>query len=108
MIIKHLVIGGGGPNGFMFFGAMKYLKEKLFWNNDNIETIYTTSAGSLIGTILSLNYNLDDIEEYILKRPWDKLQPIDPENILNIWINEEIDDSYLIRISNKIIKSSEN
>ena len=36
MTINHLVIGGGGPNGFMFFGAMKYLKEKLFWNNDNI------------------------------------------------------------------------
>ena len=105
MIIKHLVIGGGGPNGFMFFGAMKYLKEKLFWNNDNIKSIYTTSAGSLIGTILSLNYNLHDIEEYILKRPWDKLQPIDPENILNIWNEKGIfDETFILDIINPLLK----
>ena len=105
MTIKHLVIGGGGPNGFMFFGALKYLQEKLFWNNDNIKSIYTTSAGSLIGTLMSLNYNLDDIEEYILKRPWDKLQPIEPENILNIWNEKGIfDEKFVLDIINPLLK----
>ena len=96
MNIKHLVIGGGGPNGFMFFGALKYLKEHQFWNIENIKTIYTTSAGSLIGSIMSLNYNLDDIEEYILKRPWDKLQPIEPENIMNIWREKGVFDEKFV------------
>jgi NTE family protein len=105
MTIKHLVIGGGGPNGFMFFGALKYLKEKLFWNNDNIKSIYTTSAGSLIGTLMSLNYNLNDIENYILKRPWDKLQPIEPENILNIWSEKGIfDEKFVLDIINPLLK----
>lgn len=89
-MIKNLVIGGGGPNGFMFFGALKYLYEKEFWNIKNIESIYCTSAGSLIGAILSLNYNLNDIEDYIIKRPWDKLQPIEPENIVNVWTEKGI------------------
>ena len=105
MTIKHLVIGGGGPNGLMFFGALKYLKENRFWNNDTIKSIYTTSAGSLIGAMISLNYNLDDIEEYILKRPWDKLQPIEPENILNIWNEKGIfDEKFVLDIVNPLLK----
>ena len=105
MTIKHLVIGGGGPNGLMFFGALKYLKENMFWNNDNIKSIYTTSVGSLIGTVISLNYNLDDIEDYFLKRPWDKLHPIEPENILNIWNKKGIfDEKFILDIINPLLK----
>lgn len=98
-MIKHLVIGGGGPNGFMFFGALKYLQEKEFWNIKNIKSIYCTSAGSLIGCLLSLNYNLNDIEEYIIKRPWDRLQPIEPESIVNVW-NEKgiVGESFFLNI----------
>ena len=96
MTIKHLVIGGGGPNGFMFFGALKQLKDKKFWHFENINTIYTTSAGSLIGSIISLNYELQDIQEYILKRPWDKLQPIEPENIMSIWREKGIFDEKFV------------
>ena len=31
-MIKHLVISGGGPTGFITYGVLKYLHEKSFGN----------------------------------------------------------------------------
>lgn len=105
MKIKHLVISGGGPNGFMFFGALKHLKENNYLDINNIESIYATSVGSLIATIMILKYNLDDIEEYFLKRPWDKLQPIIPENLLNIWSEKGyFDEKFIFNILVPLLK----
>lgn len=73
MVIKHIVICGGGPTGFLSYGAAKHLAQRGFWSHDNIETIYGTSIGSLIGAILCLKHEWDTLDDYIIKRPWEKV-----------------------------------
>lgn len=95
MVIKHLVIAGGGPNGFGFYGILKQLHSKKFWDIKNITTIYSCSVGAYIGFMLSLNYDFEWIDDYLIKRPWEKITQLKPVNILNTWkdkglIGEEI------------------
>ena len=95
MLIKHLVIGGGGPNGFGFYGILKQLHYKKFWNIKNIETIYSCSIGSYVGFMLSLKYDFNWIDDYLIKRPWEKITKFKPISILNSWndkglVGEEI------------------
>ena len=69
-MIKHLVISGGINSGIVFFGILKHLLEESFFCMDDIETIYATSVGTLTAVYFSLGYNLDDIETFIIDRPW--------------------------------------
>ena len=69
MVIKHLVISGGGPTGFLSYGAAKYLEKNKFWNIENIESIYGTSIGAVIGIILSLKHTWETIDDYIVNVP---------------------------------------
>ena len=70
MTIKHLVIGGGGPLGLRFLGALQKLEQKGFWEFNNIESIYGTSVGSIIGAFICLKYDWDTLNKYIIERPW--------------------------------------
>jgi predicted acylesterase/phospholipase RssA len=73
MVIKHMVIGGGGPTGLLSYGAAKHLAQQGFWSHDTIETIYGTSIGSLIGAMLCLKHDWSTLDDYIIKRPWEKV-----------------------------------
>ena len=73
MVIKHIVICGGGPTGLMSYGAAKHLAQEGFWSHDTIETIYGTSIGSLIGAMLCLKHEWSTLDDYIIKRPWEKV-----------------------------------
>lgn len=70
MTIKHIVISGGGPTGIKALGALQYLEKQKFWNIENIESIYCTSAGALLGVLVALKFDWDTINDYIIKRPW--------------------------------------
>ena len=48
MTIKHLVVGGGGPGGFLNYGALKESNLQGLWHYNNIKSIYSTSAGAVI------------------------------------------------------------
>jgi len=96
-IIKHLVIGGGGPFGLTAFGALKYLHERHFWDIKNIKTIYATSIGALISIYLVMGYDYDYVTEYMVKRPWEKLfEDIGFQNIFDLYTNKGIIDVYPI------------
>lgn len=84
-MIKHLVISGGGPSGLYSYGALKFLSKSNFWDIKNIKTMYGTSIGAFLSVILSLKYDWDVIDEYIIKKPWSKLINISPEMVLNLW-----------------------
>jgi predicted acylesterase/phospholipase RssA len=73
MVIKHIVICGGGPTGLLSYGAAKHLAEQGFWAHENIETIYGTSIGALIGAMLCLKHEWATLDDYIIKRPWEKV-----------------------------------
>ena len=89
-MIKHLVISGGAVAGYNLYGAIKYLKEKNVWNINDIESIYSTSVGSYIAVILSLNYDNAYIDDYLIMRPWNKLITITSDNLMNFFINKGI------------------
>jgi len=73
MVIKHIVISGGGPTGLLSYGVARHLAQHGFWSHDNIETIYGTSIGGLIGAVLCLKHDWTTLDDYIIKRPWEKV-----------------------------------
>ena len=88
MTIKHLVISGGGPNGIKSLGILKKLYDDNFWNINNIQTIYATSAGALIALLLLLKFDIDTISNYILNRPWHEAYPLDISQFFDIYKNK--------------------
>jgi predicted acylesterase/phospholipase RssA len=79
MVLKHLVISGGGPTLIHTLGAIQYLSENNVIDMDVIESIYATSAGAVIAIILCLKFSWDVVDDYILNRPW--------HNVFDININ---------------------
>ena len=71
--IKHLIIPGGGTTGMVAYGALKATHESGIWNIDNIESIYGTSAGAIVGLIIALKYDWKTIDDYLIKRPWQNI-----------------------------------
>jgi predicted acylesterase/phospholipase RssA len=92
MTIKHLVISGGGPIMVQVLGAIQHLEKSEFLNIKNIETIYGTSAGAIVGTLICLNYDWDTINDYIIKRPWKDVFPIKVQNIFDAYTKKGIFD----------------
>ena len=85
MTIKHIVIRGGGPTGFIVYGALKHLIKETYLDMNNIKTIYGCSIGALFGVILSLKYDWNVLDDYLIKRPWEKIVDIGPEDIFSIF-----------------------
>ena len=92
MTIKYLVLGGGGPAGYSIYGAIKYLDKNNFFDINNIKNIYCVSIGSFIAVLISLKLEWKVIDDYLIKRPWDKVFNIDPIKILNLWKEKGIFD----------------
>lgn len=82
-IIRHIVIAGGGTMGFSYYGIIREAHKKNMWHLSNIRTIYGTSVGSIVGTILSLNYDWNTIDEYFINRPWEKVFKYDINSVLS-------------------------
>ena len=55
MTIKHLVISGGGPIMIQILGAIQHLEKNEIFDTKNIETIYGTSAGAIVGVLICFN-----------------------------------------------------
>jgi predicted acylesterase/phospholipase RssA len=93
MTIKHLVLSGGGPSLFQTLGALEHLQREKYILPENIETIYSTSAGSLVGALFSLKYDDSNmINDYILKRPWKDLFHLKIHHILEAYTKKGIYD----------------
>lgn len=74
MTIKHLVISGGGPSFLQYLSAIQNLDKHNIIDLTKIESIYGTSAGAIVGTLLCLRFeDWDTINDYIIKRPWHEL-----------------------------------
>jgi len=97
MTIKHLVLSGGGAGGFTLYGALKYLSQNSFFSYENIKSIHATSAGSIIGGLFMLSREWEILDDYLLKRPWNKLINIDPIALLNLWQEKGILNENMIK-----------
>jgi len=92
MTIKHLVISGGGPIMVQVLGAIQHLEQNNFVNMSNIETIYGTSAGAIVGILICLKFDWETINDYIIKRPWQDVFPIKVQNILDAYTKKGVYD----------------
>lgn len=72
-VIKHLVISGGGPAGLLTYGAIQHLAKQDVWNLKNIKSIYGCSVGAYLAVVISLGYDWDSLDDYFIKRPWNKM-----------------------------------
>jgi len=93
MTIKHLVMSGGGPSMIKTLGALYHLETNGFLNLNEIETIYGTSAGAIIGVCIALKFDWETINDYIIKRPWHDVFPIKVQNILDSYTKKGIYDN---------------
>ena len=80
--IKHLVISGGGIIGFSFYGLLRETHKDGIWNIDNIQTIYGTSLGAILGVVIALKYDWETIDDYLIKRPWQNVYKFSMDSIL--------------------------
>jgi predicted acylesterase/phospholipase RssA len=84
-VIKHLVFSGGVIYGYAFYGAYKFLEQKGCVNIDNIQTMYGTSCGAMVAVILSLRYDYETLENYLIKRPWHEVFKFTIETFMNCY-----------------------
>jgi predicted acylesterase/phospholipase RssA len=92
MTIKHLVMSGGGPTLLQTLGALYHLEKNKYLNLEDIETIYGTSAGAILGVCISLKFDWETLNDYIIKRPWQDVFPIKVQNILDAYMKKGIFD----------------
>ena len=106
MPIKHIVMCGGGYNGIYTVGALDYLLKQKFFDIKNIETIYGTSVGGLVGVLLCLQLPWTTIVEYIIERPWNKDIVFSPDMMFNMISNKGmLDSSYIRLFFTKLLKA---
>jgi predicted acylesterase/phospholipase RssA len=85
MTIKHLVLSGGGPSGVLAYGIASQLAKKNFWCLTDIKSIYGCSIGAYMGVVLSLGYEWEWLDDYFIKRPWDKLIAASTTHLIDIY-----------------------
>lgn len=98
MTINHIVICGGGPTGFLSYGALKRLHEKGFWKQENIKTIYGSSIGGVMGALITLSETWEALDDYLIKRPWGKAFEKVNTDIMDFIENKGIDGKEFLRI----------
>jgi predicted acylesterase/phospholipase RssA len=98
MTIKHIVISGGGPTGLLSYGAIRYLAKQKYWEFDNIETIYGPSQGAILAVVISLNFDWDILDDYVIKRPWGKVIEVKPGDFIESFSSKGVLSSSIIEI----------
>ena len=83
--IRHLVLSGGGPAGLINYGAVKVLEKEKIWSLENIQTIHGTSCGALFGVIISLGYEWEWLDDYFIKRPWEKVFSLTAQTVFEAY-----------------------
>lgn len=83
--INHLVISGGGLGGIVLYGAVKQSNLRGEWAIENIKSIDAVSAGTFIAILISLKYDWETIDNYIIKRPWHNIFKVEHIKPLKIF-----------------------
>ena len=96
-MIDTLCFSGGGIKGFSFIGVLDYLEKNNKINLELIKNYVGTSCGAMLSFLLSINYSIDELKEFILNFNFQVLINETDNNIENLLINFGLDDG------NKII-----
>jgi hypothetical protein len=87
--IKHIVISGGGGTGLAFYGILKESHKSKFWKLEDIETMHSTSIGTIIMLSMPIIKNIgwESYDDYLIRRPWEKIFNITADKILKSYSN---------------------
>jgi predicted acylesterase/phospholipase RssA len=88
--IRHIVISGGGTLGLVYYGILQESNKQNLWNIEHIQTIYGTSIGALLATILCLRYDWNTLDDYFMKRPWERVFQYDLHTLFSCVQNNGI------------------
>jgi predicted acylesterase/phospholipase RssA len=69
MTIKHLILSGGSWKGLYMIGTIDKLIDSKYFILDEIESIWATSAGTIVAILLSLKIDWKDIIKYFINIP---------------------------------------
>jgi predicted acylesterase/phospholipase RssA len=83
--IKHIVISGGSHWGFTAFGIVNEAIDCGFLHINDIESMYMTSVGSIVGCMFSLKIDSTIVRDYLIKRPWESMTKKQKHNLLEIY-----------------------
>ena len=104
--IKHLSISGGGLWGFNGFGIMYKAIQDKFIDINTIESIYATSIGSIISTMILLKIDIDILKNYIIRRPWGNVWKITIDDIILSYQKKGIfDKKIIVEFFSSLLKS---
>jgi predicted acylesterase/phospholipase RssA len=78
MNIEHIVFSGGGPIGLSQSSAINYLLKENYVDINKIKTVYGVSIGFVNALCLALKYDFQDVMNYQINRPWEKIFNIKP------------------------------
>jgi len=90
MNIKNIVINGGGPTIFNAYGALKQAHMSGIWSYDSVDAFYGTSAGAILAVILALQYSWEDVDDFIIKRPWQNVWKFNLFNVYDYYTTKGI------------------
>ena len=95
--IKCLVMSGGGNVAFTFYGIVRESFSSGIWNFDDVEAYYSTSAGAIIAAMMPVAKQLgwEIMDDYMLKRPWQKLFEFNLTTIMSAYQKQGIFDETL-------------
>ena len=96
MNIECLVLSGGGHLGLIQLGALYHLEKEKIWDRSSIKSIYGTSVGTIIAVLIAVDLEWDMINDYMIKRPWDKIFEIKSNHIFQLFDNNGINRLELI------------
>jgi len=77
-----IVINGGATIIFNAYGALKQSNLSGIWSHESVHSYYGTSAGAILSVILALQYEWEELDDFLIKRPWQNVWKF---NVLNIY-----------------------
>ena len=108
MTIKNIVINGGGHIVFNAYGALKEAHNRGLWKYDEIECFFGTSSGAMMSLILALNYSWEDMDNFIINRPWNHVFRFNIMSIFDYYTNKGIlDISFIYEIFTPLLKGKD-
>jgi predicted acylesterase/phospholipase RssA len=90
MSVENIVINGGGTTIFNTYGALKQSNLDGIWSHDSVHSYYGTSAGGIMSVIMALQYSWEELDDFIIKRPWQNVWKINVLNTYEYYLNKGV------------------
>ena len=106
MVFKHLVLSGGSWKGLYMAGAINYFIDKKYLALNEIETIYATSVGTLIATLIALKIEWESVIKYFVNVPIKQLNNVNLDMCVQMFNDCGIlDKTFFIKLLGSFFKS---